>query len=128
MKREYINKEVERLILQAANEHGIIVIKIATVEDHVHIDALIPFTMSMSKAEMLIKGRSAYLIFRRFPNFRKRYRKGHFWSPGKFSRSMSGVDAQTVRYYIENQQLDKLHETIAQAEREINQLNLTRFL
>ena len=128
MKNPYINKEIEKLVLQAANEHGIFVIKIATVEDHVHIDAILPFDISVSKAEMLIKGRSAYLIFRRFPNFRLRYKKGHFWSPGKFSRSMSGVDAQTVRNYIENQQLDKLHETIVNAEEEISQLDLTRFL
>ena len=128
MKNPYINKEIERLILKSAQEHGIFINKIATVEDHVHIDAIIPFDMSVSKAEMLIKGRSAYLIFRRFPNFRLRYRKGHFWSPGKFSRSMSGVDAQTVRRYIENQQLDKLHETIVHAEEEIRQLDLTVFL
>ena len=128
MKNPYINKEIEKLVLQASHEHGIFVIKIAIVEDHIHMDVVIPFDISVSKAEMLIKGRSAYLIFRRFPNFRKRYPKGHFWSPGKFSRSMSGVTAETVRHYIENQQLDKLQETIIKTEEEVRQLSLIGFL
>ena len=128
MKREYIKKEIERLVLQAAHEHGIFVVTIATVDDHIHMDVVLPFDMSVSRAEMLIKGRSAYLIFRRFPNFRLRYPKGHFWSAGKFSRSMSGVTAGAVRNYIKNQQFDKLHETVSQVREEVRQLNLTGFL
>jgi REP element-mobilizing transposase RayT len=76
----------------------------------------------------LLKGRSAYLIFRKHPNFRKRYPKGHFWSPGKFCRSMSGVDSYTVDNYIENQQFDKLQESIELAKEEARQLSLTCFL
>jgi len=76
---------------------------------------------------MLLKGRSAYLIFRRFPGFRMRYPKGHFWSPGKFGRSISNVTSGAIKGYIENQQFDKLHETIKQVEFEPAQLNLTGF-
>ena len=127
MKKPHIKQEIERLILQTASEHKIFVITIATAEDHVHMDVALPFDMSPAEAEMKIKGRSAYLIFRRFPNFRLRYPRGHFWAPGKFSRSMSGVTADTVRNYIKNQQTGKLHDTIVQAEEEIRQLNLTNF-
>ena len=125
MRNPHINHEVERLIRQAAEEHGIIIKEMAVAVDHVHVFAALPFSMSQSKALNLLKGRSAYLIFRRFPNFRKRYPKGHFWSRGKFGRSMSGVTSIVVGGYIENQQFDKLSETIEQAS--IEQQNLLSY-
>ena len=118
MKNPYINTEVESLIRQAAEEHDIIIKEIAVGEDHVHVSAAIPFTMSPSEALFFLKGRSAFLIFRKFPNFRKRYPRGHFWSRGKFGRSMSGVTSDIVGNYIVNQQFDKLHDTIKQAKDE----------
>ena len=128
MRKEYINKEIEKLIKQAAEEHGIFIHTIAVGIDHVHVFASIPFDMSPSDALRILKGRSAYLIFRRFPNFRLRYPKGHFWSPGKFGRSISNVTSGAIKSYIENQQFDKLHETIDQIDQEPDQLNLTNFL
>lgn len=127
MKTEHVNKEVERLVLQAAEEHGIAVHTIAVGVDHVHLFASIPFSMSPSRALMLIKGRSAYLIFRKFPGFRKRYPRGHFWSIGKFVRSISNVTSGAIKGYIENQQFEKLHETIRQVRDEPAQLNLAGF-
>lgn len=128
MRKEHINKTVEAFIRQAAEEHGIRIKKMAVGFDHVHLDAVIPFTMDPSTAMGRMKGRSAYLIFRKFSGFRKRYPKGHFWSPGKFCRSMSGVDSYTVDDYIENQQFDKLHESIEQAKEEARQMDMTGFL
>ena len=123
-----INKTVEKLIIQSAEEHKIIIHSIAVGIDHVHVFVSLPFDMSLSKALNFLKGRSAYLIFRRFPNFRLRYPKGHFWSAGKFGRSISNITSKTVKNYIENQQFDKLHETIDNIKEEPMQLNLTSFL
>jgi putative transposase len=127
MRKEHINKEVELLIGQAAEEHGIVVHTIAVGIDHVHVFASIPFSMSPSMALMLLKGRSAYLIFRKFSGFRKRYPRGHFWSPGKFVRSISNVTSGAIKGYIENQQFDKLHETVRNVAYEPAQLNLANF-
>jgi len=127
MRSEYVRKIVEECIRQAASEYNIFLHTLAVGIDHVHGFASIPFTMSPSEAEGKIKGRSAYLIFRIFPNFRLRYPKGHFWSPGKFIRSISNVTSGAIKGYIENQQLDKLHETMEQIEKEPGQLNLAGF-
>jgi len=128
MRKEYINKEVGRLIRQAAEEYRIIIKIMAVGSDHVHLDAVIPFGMTPSEAIGKMKGRSAYLIFRRFPTFRMRYPRGHFWSIGKFSRSMSGVSSDVVGNYISNQQFEKLHESMAFAREEFRQTNLESFL
>lgn len=128
LRRPDINKEMTDFIRQAASEYGFIIKIMAVGADHVHLDAMIPFNMSPSEAMGKIKGRSAYLIFRKHPNFRKRYPKGHFWSPGKFSRSMSGVSSDVVSNYIEEQQFEKLHESMELAKDEFRQMSLGNYL
>lgn len=71
--------------------------------DHVHLIAGIPPTMSVSDALRILKGGSAYELFRAKPNFRKRYPKGHFWSSGKFYRSIGDADLEITRNYVRNQ-------------------------
>ena len=127
MKNDHVNKEVERLIRQAAEEHNIIIKTIAVAIDHVHVRAALPFTMSPSEATRILKGRSSYLIFRRFPNFRKRYPKGRFWSPGKFIRSISEVTSDVVDAYIEKQQIYKLEESLRENDGMFNQQTLIDF-
>jgi len=127
MRKTEIRKIVEECILQAAREYRIVLHTLAVGIDHIHAFASIPFDMSPSEAEGKVKGRSAYLIFRAIPNFRLRYPKGHFWSPGKFIRSISNVTSGAIKGYIENQQFGKLHETMEQVEREPAQLNLAGF-
>ena len=128
MRKEYINREVTRLIRRAAEEHGIIVGKIAVATDHVHVRAALPFTMSPSKALMYLKGRSSYLIFRRFPTFRKRYPQGSFWSPGKFLRSISEVTLGVVDDYIEKQQMNKLEITLDENDGMFGQSTLVNYM
>ena len=127
MRKERINKGVEECIRQAASEHKIVIHEGAVGFDHVHFFVSLPFDMAPSKALNLLKGRSAYLIFRLFPNFRLRYPKGHFWSPGKFGRSISNVTSGAIKNYIENQQFDKLNETVRAIDDEPRQLNLADF-
>ena len=128
MRNEWVRKIIEECVRQAAREYGIIFHTLAVGTEHIHAFASLPFNMSPTEAEGKIKGRSAYLIFRRIPNFRLRYPRGHFWSAGNFVRSISNVTSGAVKGYIENQQFDKLNETIEQVEREAAQLNLTGFL
>ena len=71
--------------------------------DHVHLIAGIPPTMSVSDALRILKGGLSHELFRKKPNFRKRYPKGHLWSPGKFYRSIGDADLETTRSYLRNQ-------------------------
>ncbi len=127
MGKEHINKEVEACIRKAAEEHGIVIKRLAVGVDHVHARVALPFDMSPSRAAMLLKGRSAYLIFRRFPNFRKRYPRGNFWSPGKFIRSISEVTSDIVDEYIEKQQFDKLQRSLEENDGMFGQVSLEKF-
>ena len=90
-------------ILQAAKRHGMTIRSLAVGDDHVHTVATIPPTMSVSRAFQLLKGASAYVMFRAIPNFRLRYPRGHFWGAGGKFRSVGEVDIQTVLNYVDRQ-------------------------
>jgi putative transposase len=74
---------------------------------NIHTVVGIPPTMNVSKALQLLKGASSREIFKRRPHFRIRFPEGHLWSPGKFYRSISDADAETVLQYVRDQRLQQ---------------------
>ena len=103
----YIAEEMKRILSQIASEKGMIMHKIVVDSDHVHMFVSIPIWMSVSLSLQYLKGISAYKIFRSHPNFRKLYKKGSFWSPGHFSRSVSNVTESTIMHYIDRHEYPK---------------------
>src|SRR3989338_10440296 len=69
--------------------------------DHVHVVCSIPMTMPPTKALQLLKGYSAKILFVLVPNFRKRYKKGHFWSQEKFAASVGHITLEKAKQYLE---------------------------
>ena len=76
------------------------VLSLAVEDDHVHMAVSIPPSMSASKAFQLLKGASAYVMFRAFPGFRKRYPRGSFWAAGGKFKSIGDVEISEVLGYI----------------------------
>ena len=118
---------IEQSLVEAAQKYKILIHAMEVDDDHVHPFVSLPFDMSVSKAFQLFKGRSSYAVFQVFPHLRSTLTKGHFWSPGKFCRSISNVKADTVRHYIEKHQFKELNQTIHAAREEIEQLRLSGF-
>ena len=112
MRRPEFAVEMEKILREIAAAHKIAILEIAVMPDHIHAFISIPFCMSVSMALQLLKGGSSYRFFRLHPNFRLRYPKGHFWSPGHFSRSVSNVSASTIVNYIRNQDCGELGASI----------------
>lgn len=67
-------------------------------------------SMSQSKAVQLLKGFSAHEMFRRHPNMRKRYPRGHLWSRGNFKDSVGRNTEDRVREYVRKQEEQMLLE------------------
>ena len=75
------------------------------MHDHVHLFVDFNPKYSVSKVVQLFKGYSAYCVFKSFPRLKKQwYKRGHFWSAGKFYRSVGNVTADTIQNYIEQSQ------------------------
>jgi putative transposase len=95
----------EHILQDVASRHNITINELSVMPDHIHAVVSIPPTMSISQAFHLLKGASARELFKQKPNFRKRYPRGHFWSPGKFYRSVGDADVETVVKYVQDQRL-----------------------
>jgi putative transposase len=127
LKPPLVRELVEKSILETARVYKIIIHSMHIGIDHIHLFVSLPFTMSISMAFQLFKGRCSKEIFAAFPSFRKTFRNGQFWSPGKFCRSISNVKAETIRYYIENHQFRELNQSIKEARAEAEQTRISVF-
>ena len=98
-------KIVHDAIYASARKHGIGIREFAVGDDyaHIHMEIDIPVSMSVAHAVQLLKGYSAYVVFKEMPRHRLRYPQGHFWAE-KFSNSSVGLqDEETVQNYIRRQ-------------------------
>jgi putative transposase len=104
MKKEKIMNFCKIAIEEACKNHKIEISILKVMNEHVHLIVDCPRTMSVSEMIQIIKGLSAYILFRICPNLRLRYPKGHFWSEG-YSCVSCGSDFERAYSYIENQDL-----------------------
>ena len=106
-RREENKKLCEEILHDIANRHHITITELSVMPDHIHAVVALPTTMSVAQAFHLLKGASARELFKQKPAFRRRYPKGHFWSPGKFYRTVGDADAETVIQYVRNHQFQQ---------------------
>ena len=92
-------------IEEACKRHNIVVEIVKVMDEHVHMIADVPRTMSDAKAMQIVKGLSSYLLFRICPNLRKRYPKGHFWTEGYFCDGVGESNYAFAYEYVKNQEL-----------------------
>ena len=102
-KKEGSKENMETILRRIAEKHDMKIEELAVMTDHVHIVMHVKPGVSLSKATQLLKGGSSYEYFKKHPNLRNRYRKGHMWSRGKFYRSVGTIDLQTTKQYVRNQ-------------------------
>ena len=100
LQREEFYNACEASIRRAAARHGIGVLELSVMPEHVHALVQIPSTMCVARAAMLLKGCSSYDLFRLEPNFRKRYRKSHFWGRSYFHRSVGDASLEVILRYV----------------------------
>lgn len=87
-------------IKRACFKHGLKLIELEVMPDHVHCFVDLHPSMSVSKALQLLKGFSSKMIFKHHPWLRKYFRTGNLWSPGKFFRSVGSVTDEAIKNYI----------------------------
>ncbi len=103
MRKDKYRVAVEQAVREVGERHGIHFVELGVMPDHVHSVVSCHPSMSQSKALGLLKGGSAYILFRKYPKLKLRYPKGHFWSPGKSGRTIGDVDKETVIEYVKRQ-------------------------
>ena len=93
---------VAACIRQAAHRHGIEILALEVMPEHVHAIVEAPHTASSDSLAHLLKGYSAWKLFRVKEKFALRYPRRHFWSRGYMARTV-GLDEEQAIRYVENQ-------------------------
>ena len=106
-KQEENKKLCEEVLHEVAKRHKIKITELSVMPDHIHMVVELPTTMSISQAFHLLKGASSRELFKKVPVFHARYPQGHFWSPGKFYRTVGDADAETVIKYVRDHRLQQ---------------------
>ena len=74
------------------------------MEDHVHLFLVVPPKYAPSRVVQIIKSISAKMMFREFPEIKKKLWGGELWNDGYFVRSVGDkVTADVIRKYIRYQ-------------------------
>jgi putative transposase len=74
------------------------------MDDHVHLFLVVPPKYAPARVVQIIKSISAKMMFREFPEIKKKLWGGELWNDGYFVRSVGDkVTAEVIRKYIRYQ-------------------------
>ena len=74
--------------------------------DHIHLLLMIPPKYSVANTDGFLKGKSAIRVFREYMQVKPNFTGRHFWVRG-YCVSTVGLDEQTIREYIRNQEAEE---------------------
>ena len=97
-----VRNEVREIIRTLCKYKKVEIIEGAVCIDHVHLCLSIPPKMSISSFMGYLKGKSALMIFDRYPELGNKYERD-FWARGYYVSTIGNVNQETVRKYIQDQ-------------------------
>ena len=100
-----IAERLRELVRQGCEARGITIVSGSISKDHVHLLIGCPPSMAPSKIVQYLKGRSSRLIQEEFQELKKRYWGQHLWGRGYFCATVGSVTEETIRNYIEKQEV-----------------------
>jgi len=101
MQKEENRQIAKACIRQSAQRHGIKLLALDVMPEHVHSVAQLPKGIDEEKAAQLLKGGSARKLSQIKEKFALRYPKRHFWSRGHMARTV-GLDEEKAIRYVQN--------------------------
>ena len=105
------SKRLRELIRQGCEARNITVISGSISKNHVHLLLSCPPSMAPSKIVQYLKVRSSRLLQEEFPELKKRYWGQHLWGRGYFCATVGSVDEETIKRYVESQEITDTDET-----------------
>ena len=105
-----IRKSVGEILRKLCEMKGVELLEGAVSREHVHMYVSIPPKLAVSEFMGYLKGKSALMIFDRFPQYRTRGKR-NFWARGYYVATIGNVNEDTIKRYIEEQkENDKLED------------------
>ena len=98
-----VGKEVHNCIQTFTKRLGCEVLELSAQADHVHLLAMVPPKVAISKLMGTVKGRTAIREFKTFPYLRQKpYWGNHFLAQG-YCVDTVGLDEEMIRKYVKHQ-------------------------
>ena len=88
---------------QLCDQEGVELVEGHAMMDHVHLCLSIPPKYSVANTVGFLKGKSAIRIHREYLGKDRNFTGYHFWARGYYVSTV-GLDEQTIREYIRNQE------------------------
>ena len=98
-----LKEDLRDIIIKLCKYKKVNIVEGAVCKDHVHLCVEIPPTINVSEFMGYLKGRSAIMIFERYPQFRDKWDR-KFWATGYHVTTIGVVSEESVKKYIEEQE------------------------
>ena len=94
---------MQDILTHICDEHDIVIQLLQVMPDHIHM--LISFNPKHAASSIVktLKGKSARLWFKAYPETKAMLWGGHLWTPSYFMATVGSMSKETVKKYIENQ-------------------------
>jgi putative transposase len=96
-----VDKRLKELIVETAEQHGVTVLSMEVMSDHVRLFVEAGPTLSVAEIVNRIKGRSSRVLRQEFTSLRSRLPT--LWSRSYYAGSIGAASESVVRRYIEAQ-------------------------
>ena len=94
---------MQDILTHICDEQDIVIQSLQVMPDHIHM--LISFNPKHAASSIVktLKGKSARLWFKAYPETKAMLWGGHLWTPSYFMATVGSMSKETVKKYIENQ-------------------------
>ncbi len=99
--RPEIAERFKEIVISMQQEQNFIVLEMEVMEDHVHLLLDVDPTVGINIIVSRIKGKTAHILTREFPEIRRRVPT--LWTRSKFIATVGSVSLETVKEYIKGQ-------------------------
>ena len=100
-----VKPRLKEILVELCQWLDIAILEGAICSDHVHMCLSVPPKHSPAEVMKVLKGKSAERLREEFPELRKKYWGMHIWARGYFVSTV-GIDRETIRQYVKNQEED----------------------
>ena len=98
-----IKADIREIIKRLCEYKKIEIVEGAICSDHVHLCVCIPPKQSVSEFMGYLKGKSALMIFDKYPEMTNKWSKS-FWARGYYVSTVGNITEEAIKKYIQEQQ------------------------
>ena len=96
-----MTNRLQEIFREIAEQYEFEIDTMEVMDDHVHLFLVVPPKYAPAKIVQMVKSISAKIMFREFPEIKKKLWGGELWNDGYFVRSVGDqITAEVIRKYI----------------------------